>query len=415
MPTHDAVKSTAPGKPERRIFACSSVAIDYFLFLVDSLRGAATEVIPVAAVTERRYREAARRSTLRKISLRIEMYLLYPLRLCFAAVQAHRGDVFVVTSNTFFAPALVAALVWRRGISVIHLLYDLFPDAIEVAGRIPTDGCRSRLLGRIARANQSWVDGTVYLGQFLREYAERRWGGSRHPAVIPIATDIRLYENPQPTSLCRPLRVHYGGQLGLMHEADSLAATIQALAGHGSLGRDIVFDARISGSRAASFEMAVQSLQGVSVGPTLASNAWRLHAADFHVGIVTLSPGGATVCLPSKTYAMMAAGLAIVAICPIWSDLARLVEETGAGWVIDNAVYPTPWAQSDIVAACRLGRPSHEVAEACRAMLQSLAADPDGVLRRRRNAWAVTRERFSPDTIRSMWSRYIDNETCAGA
>ena len=396
--------------PKRRIFACSSVSLDYFLFLVDSLRGAAVEVNPVAAVTESRYREAARSTVLRRILLRLEMYVLYPLKLLVATLKACHGDVFVVTSNTFFAPALVAALVWRRGIRVVHLLYDLVPDAIEVAGRMRSDGLRSKILGRIARANQSWTNGTVYLGPFLQKYAERRWGKSRQPAVIPIATDIRLYETPLPAPACRPLRVHYGGQLGLMHEADSLAATIQGLAAQGSLGTNIVFDARISGSRAASFEAAVRGLQGVSIGPTLPSDAWRSHAAGFHVGIVTLSPGGATVCLPSKSYAMMAAGLAILAICPRWSDLARLVEDTGAGWVIDNAACPTPWEESDIVAACRMSLPSDEVARSCRDALQAIASDHDRVVTCRRNAWKAIRETFSPETIREMWTHYLDQE-----
>lgn len=35
----------------------------------------------------------------------------------------------------------------------------------------------------------------------------------------------------------------------------------------------------------------------------------------------------------------MAGGLAIIAICPIWSDLARLIIDLNAGWVINNSPY----------------------------------------------------------------------------
>ena len=392
----------------RRIFACSSVAIDYFDFLTKSLAASADEVVAVTAVSEGGYRRAARGSRLVRLVLRLRMYVVYPLLLAGAALRARRGDTFVVTSNTFFAPAWVALLVRWRGIRVVHVLYDLYPDAIEVAGRITTGGMAARIIGWVTRLNQRWAAGTVYLGDFLRDYAERRWGQTRKPVVIPIATDVRLYggEPPQPPPL-PPLRLHYGGQLGLMHDADSLLAGLRALAASGALGTSVTFDALISGGRAAEFEAALRNTPGVYIAGTLPSDSWRRHAEGQHVGVVTLSPGGATVCLPSKTYAMMAAGLAIVAVCPWWSDLARLVEETGAGWVVNNAASPPPLQQPAYVGACRATRPLGEVAAEFCDRIRRLAESPAEVQACRENAWRAVRERFSPELISREWSAYL--------
>lgn len=400
---------TAPDMSRHnRIFACSSVALDYFAFLVDSLASTTAAVVPVTAVTEDAYRGASRGSRLTKALLRLRMYVVYPLLLVAATFRARRGDTFVVTSNTFFAPAMVALLVGWRGIQVVHLLYDLYPDAIEVAGRMQTGGIASRLVGVVTRLSQHQSTGTVYLGDFLRDYAERRWGETRRPGVIPIATDVRLYEAaPQPPPSFSPLALHYGGQLGLMHDADALLESLLLLARDGALGTTVTFDGLLSGSRAAAFEAALRGTPGVFVGGTLPSDAWRRHVERAHVGVVTLSPGGATVCLPSKTYAMMAAGLAIIAICPSWSDLARLVEDCGAGWVINNSPFQWPLADGNYVSACRARRPTAEVAADFRDTVLRLVGEPLQVEQRRQNARVAICSRFSPEQIAEQWASYL--------
>lgn len=396
----------------RRIFACSSVALDYFRFLLDSLAASADEVIAVTALEEDTYRRASRGSWLSRLWLRSMMYLAYPLQVALATFRAAKGDLFVVTSNTFFAPSLVAMLVRWRGVRVVHLLYDLFPDAMEVAGRLRCDGLASRGLGLITQTNQHATDGTVYLGCFLRDYAERRWGRTRRPGVIPIATDVRLYDHSRPeTAASSPLTLHYGGQLGLMHDAESLLASLQLLAASGLLGSDVAFDGLVSGSRAAEFQAKLRGTAGISLGGTLSSAAWRRHVRTMQIGVVTLSPGGATVCLPSKAYAMMASGLAVVAVCPSWSDLAQLVEETGAGWVVNNAVTSDPLSVDDYLNACRATRAPADVASDFHDCIARLVSDPGEVAARRLNAWRAVRDRFSPDRISDAWTCYIDSLT----
>lgn len=408
-------RKAGSGMP-RRVFACSNVTIDYFTFLVTCLEGVSRNLTAVTAVDEATYRTASRGSALARTWLRLMMYVAYPIRLAWAAASARRGDMFVVTSNTFFAPALVSVLARWRGIRVVHLLYDLYPDAIEVAGRIKTGGFLALILGRVARANLRWPDGTVFLGTFLGDFAERRWGATRIRGVIAIATDLRLYSSEPPQGGVEgPLRLHYGGQLGLMHDAESLVAGLHRVAQANLLGKSVEFNGLVSGSRSRFFKDALREVAGVTVGGTLSSAEWRRHAERFHVGVVTLSPGGATVCLPSKTYAMMAAGLAIVAICPGWSDLARLIEETRAGWVIDNAGLGDPLASGDFLNACRQSRPITEVAADFESVVLHLLQNRDDVARRRQNAWAAMRARFSPAQIKDEWFSYlsrVSSECC---
>jgi glycosyltransferase involved in cell wall biosynthesis len=413
MVSPDAPPKATGSKP--RIFACSSVALDYFRFLCESLAASATRVIEVAPVAEDHYRRSARGSGMTRLRLRLQMYVMYPLRLFVSTFQARRGDLFVVTSNTFFAPMLVAFLVRWRGVRVVHLLYDLFPDAMEVSGAARTEGLLARSLGAVTWANQHLTDGTVYLGDFLRDYAERRWGRTRRPGVVPIATDVRLYTTPVPVSVVpAPLVMHYGGQLGRLHDVDSLVESLRQLSRAGLLGKEVAFEGLVSGARAIALEDALRGMAGATVGGTLSSHEWRRHVQSCQIGIVTLSPGGATVCLPSKTYAMMAAGLAVIAVCPAWSDLATLVRETGGGWVVDNAARRQPLAGSDYLTACRSQRPTADVAADFEGLVSRLVASPHEVLKCRRNAWKAVRERFSPDRISQAWVDYLRPLLIAG-
>jgi glycosyltransferase involved in cell wall biosynthesis len=106
---------------------------------------------------------------------------------------------------------------------------------------------------------------------------------------------------------------------------------------------------------------------------------------------------------------MMAAGLAVIAICPSWSDLARLVEQSGAGWVVDNAACPRPLDTANFLPGCRSKRLSAEVANDFQTLVSRLIANPSEVLERRRNAWQAVRDRFSPTQVSEAWTLYLES------
>ena len=387
-----------------RIVVCSNVAADSVLYLARCVGAGSDGARVIHSLDEGKYRRLARGGMFGRIRLRMAMYLGYPCRLALGVITASRGTCFVVTSNTFFAPALAALLGRLRGVRVVHLLYDLFPDALEVAGVVPRGSLVSRLLGCVARLNLRWPDGVVYLGKRLRSHAEHRWGRARNGAVIDIATDVRLYPVVLPVADPGALRLHYGGQLGAMHDSDSLVAAMRRAAECGLLSGKCEVSFYISGSRAASFERALAGCP-VSVRPTLTASEWRHLAAKMHIGLVTLGAGGGTVCLPSKTYAMMASGMAIIAICPLWSDLAELVLENSAGWVIDNApgsdpAAPSTWADD---SSSRTSGVSRQFV----ALLLHLAANRGEVEERRTNAYRAAHERYGVAAIQCDWAAFL--------
>lgn len=386
----------------------SSVGIDYFFFLARTIRQAGHPVHEIFLIPETAYRAQARSSGPVKVWLRLQMYVLYPLLLLITGLRSRPGSVFVVSSNTFFAPWMVHLLLRFRRIRVIHMLYDLFPDALEIAGGIDARSPISRLIGGIARRNLQSCDATVYLGAFLQRHAEARWGPSRRRRVIDISTDLSLYDPVFPElSSEGEVVVHYGGQLGHLHDAQSIIAAVRRL--HSSdLRQRIRFNFYVSGAQAAMLRRSLADLP-VQIIAAAPSEQWRHDIRHFHIGLVSLSPGGASVCLPSKTYAMMAGGLAILGISPAWSDLAGLVEGLDAGWVVNNSPHaqaPDP-ARAGYLTELRRTLPAEAVAEQVLETLRSILADRDGLERRRRQAFEGVRRRYGIDALSTRWQGLI--------
>jgi len=315
-----------------RIVVCSCVDSD----LVRSVAARiGTEASTYTTVAETRYRALSGGGRPARFWLRWLMTGGYSIRLGWRVLRSESDTLWVVTTNPFFAPGLAAVVSKLRGQKVVHHVFDLYPDALVAAGVAKEGSIVANLIAVWTRFSQRTCAGAVYLGEELRRHTEACHGATPCSAVIAVSADEREFLPAQRDTLSEgPLRLHYGGHLGAMHDADGLVEGCGVLAAERAVGR-VEFHFMVGGEGARRLS-GVSAEVGVAMHGTIASAAWREEAARHHIGLVALTPAGMHVCLPSKVYAMMAAGLAIVAICPERSDLATLVRETGAGWVIDN-------------------------------------------------------------------------------
>lgn len=409
-PDHAAfVSPTATASRQDALCICSSVNTDYFRFLKRCLDAEGLASESIWALDEMQYRAASKRRGWPRLRLRWSMYVGYAGRLLLRAWRSRSGTVFIVTSNTFYAPLLVALIGKVRRFTTIHLLYDLFPDALEVSGVLRLNGLGARLVGSIARWTQRFCDGSVYLGPRLSDHARLRWGASRNDQSIDIGADDSLFRDHKPSNAARDLICHYGGQLGQMHDAQALAASVDAvLKSEFAELSSCRFHFNVSGSQAQFVRESLQD-ERVMVEDAIPAASWREKVRGFQVGLVTLSPGGASVCLPSKTYSMMAGGLAILAICPAWSDLARLVLDNQAGWVVNSSPY-VDWqelAGPEYLARLRQRRPLDEIAREFERTLRHIAANPAELAEKRGNAWRCVRERYGVRATGERWRQYL--------
>lgn len=340
----------------------------------------------LSTISEARYRRWSAGGFAARTALRILGWVVHPVRLSARLLTSPRGTIFVVTTNPFFAPALAVGVGGWRGHRVVHHVFDLYPDALEAAGAIPENGWQSRAIAGLTRSAQRGCAGAVYLGRELQRHTERRHGAARCSAVIDVAADESLFTAAEEDPSV-PLTLHYGGQLGRMHDAVPLVETVRRLRLERETGR-VRFDFRVGGARAGAL-LALAGEAGVTVGPVLPADEWRRAVAGMHLGLVSLTPAGAKVCLPSKTYALLAAGLAVIAVAPATSDLAKIVEETGAGWVVDNSAA------------------GPKSSEAIAAQVRRLLENPAELQTRRRAARQAACGRFGRDEISGRWRKFL--------
>lgn len=360
----------------------------------------------ICSLSEQDYRRLAGGSRWQRLGLRLQMYVGYPLKLAWVALWAPRGAILLVSSNPFFSPLLAWGCSRISRPKVVHWRCDLYPDALVVAGTIKAGGGIERVIGLVQRLMHQTCDEVVSVGDYLRIHAESRWGRPRSGHYIDNVPSDENQFNVTLAPLPGALVFHYGGQLGHMHEPESLLEFVRTAQG---VGPGVTFDFRMSGVHRDAFSRGLSAL-GLTLDGPVANAQWKGLIAKFQIGLVSLSPGGATVSLPSKIYSMMAGGLAIVAICPAWSDLARIIKEAECGWVINNSPFETieELRKGDYSLNCSLRRTPDLIAADSLQLVNELLSNRMLVEQRRKNAVNAAHTAFSVPELKRRWAEVLD-------
>lgn len=347
----------------------------FFQRLVEEWCGAGECVRTIQAMDEREYRRP--RGILGRLGLRWQMYPGYGLR-CWRLARWGRAarPVRVVTTNPFFAPALVQRATRGSG-ATINLLYDLFPEALIQAGQVSADSPVARMCAAITRRALRECQATVFLGERLRTYAETKYGAARRAVVIPVGADGTpfLHHAPAPLPVGARPRVLYSGLMGRMHDVDTVA---RALALPVAEGAAWVFHA--SGAGYSRLKAGPALRQRATWGGSLPGREWENEMKAAQVALVTIAPGAERVVMPSKTYSALVAGQAVLAVCPRDSDLAELVDRHNCGWVV---------APGDVDA---LGR-----------VLREMAEHREELLAKRRRAFEAGHRLYEAGVVARQW------------
>jgi len=332
------------------------------------------------AVTQEAYRSS--RGRLARLRLRAKAYAWYPLRVLGALRAQKRPDVVVVCTNTFYAPR-VAQLASR--VPVVHWVFDLFPDVLVETGALQRGSLGERWLRQIVRTTFDRAAANVFLGERLKDEAEQRFGPIPRATVIPVGGDAAPFAGfpPEPRPQGEPLRVLYCGNFGRLHDVETLLAVLRD-----GLPEGIELELRGNGTGFRAIEHALGSRPAsrVILGPPLGDALWVNAMRRADVALVTMKPVAEALLMPSKTYSALAAGQAVLAVCPRNSDLAETVNAPRCGWRIEPGD-----------------------ANGLRQALAEAVARPNELLERRRAAWTAGRDCFDQAVLARNWQSVLES------
>ena len=334
------------------------------------------------AVSESDYRQA--RGKLARLRMRLRCYVGYPSLLHRRIRREAAPAALVVCTNTFYAPWVAMRSARKRGIPVVHWMFDLYPDVLVLAGKLRPGSLGERWLRRWVRAMFDGAAANVFLGERLLAYAEAKFGPIPSSIVIPVGCDAAPFAewSPAERPAGAPVGVLYCGNFGRMHEVDTVVAVLR-----GGLPVGVRFDFRGNGAGFQTLATATAGLglgEQLRLGGSLPEREWLDAMAAADVALVTMKRGAEGIVMPSKTYSAMAAGQAILAVAPRESDLSDLVAAHDCGWVVEPG---------DVAGL--------------RSVLDLLALRGADVLAKRRNAWRAARECYDQRLLAGRWREVL--------
>ncbi|MFN2445110.1 MAG: glycosyltransferase family 4 protein [Vicinamibacterales bacterium] len=293
----------------------------------------------------------------------------------FAALPAmRRADVSVVVSPSF--PALLAAIVAHRLRRAPWILWlqDILPDGAAATGLVEEGGAVLAASQRLEAA--AYREASLIV---TPSHALHRNLRSKHVAE----GKIRVIENPATRRPClpvadacpppsRPWRVLSMGNIG---HTQALAPLVEALEASSLSADDVRLRVTGAGVAAADVRSKVRSERVQMLG-VVSDDELEDELRDATIAFVSQHHEGTEFNIPSKIMNFMIYGLPILAAVNPASEIAQIVERSGAGWVVDSS-RPELFPQT----------------------LQELLARPGEVQERGRTAARYAAEHFTESTF----------------
>ena len=278
-------------------------------------------------------------------------YFSFLLGALWFGVRAERPD-FVITLTTPPMLSIIGVIIKKlRGSRFYIWEMDLYPDVAVDLKVLGANSWITAVCGAIVDYTRRQADGLIALGECMRQrLIDRGIPAGKISIAENWADGQRIY--PLSGGLRHGLNILYPGNLGLAHDVDTIAAALEILkddsrffisfVGGGVRFKKLEKDCETKGVRQASFL------------PHRKPDDLRELLATADIGLVTQNPACLGSVVPSKVYAIMAAGLPLLFIGPPSAQPASIIRRFRCGWHI---------ACGDVAGLVRL--------------LQTLAANPE--------------------------------------
>ena len=261
----------------------------------------------------------------------------YRQELTFMAAQSmatpflSHPDVLVSASPSF--PALLPAVLnvrWRR-VPWVLWLHDLLPDGAMATGLVDGGGVVLKLSRRLELAAYDAADRIVVLSNAFTENLLRKHVPEEKIELIYDPATRSPSQLARPGRSPGPLRTLSMGNIG---HSQGLTALVAAFESAADLDARLV----ITGTGVAAEEARAEiKSDRVEMLGLVDDERLERELTSADIGLVSQRYTGSEFNIPSKLMNFMAYGLPILAAVNPAGEVARIVRDSGAGWVVDSS------------------------------------------------------------------------------
>ncbi len=256
--------------------------------------------------------------------------------------MGRRGDVAVTLTNPPMLPLMVYLACWIRGVRMVLIVHDVYPDAMVAAGLIKQGSLTRRMLSLLNSFVLNRADKIVAIGRDMERLIAGRLKRRNldRLQLIPNWADLDLVDACgrddakllKELGLDRKFVVQYAGNMGRTHDIDCLLRCAKSMRGNSYIHFLVVS----SGSGVARFKTMLDEmgLDNVTVMDRCARDRLSDLLNSCDVALIPLKDGMKGVSVPSRIYNILAAGKPILAVASSGSELDLMIEEGNLGWVV---------------------------------------------------------------------------------
>lgn len=289
------------------------------------------------------YRSRFKSGAFGRLHTRLASFAIEPIVALVEAVKASctvsagrpcKKNIIVATTNPFFLPHFLIATRALHRCGVVALMYDIYPDALEVAGI--DKPWLSRFMTWANRFMIQKADGVVHIGKKLRENAEDRYGVNSNTKTIPTGGDQSEFSSfrgalsPELVDWMHGRTIFsYVGNMGRMHDVETFKRAVPTFIDELSPDerRKVGFIFAASGPGIAELQATWEDKYDdcIRIVDPLPDVAWADLLIKTDVALSSLTSKAHATSIPSKVQSALAAHAVQLTIAPKNSDLAQLV------------------------------------------------------------------------------------------
>lgn len=280
---------------------------------------------------------APEKSALMKRALAI---LMFSVRAFLATLrQTTRHDVVFCVTTPFTLPYAVTLAAKLRRATATLLIYDLYPEALEMAGLVQPGSLLTKAIRFANGFLFRRLDAIITIGRDVRPLLLNYVGVDKNKirfipnwALLPICYRELTPENPFRRPYTGKFIVGLSGNLGFTHSAKTVFEAAQLLQNEAHIR--FLLSGWGTGWQQLKDLQVSRPLGNVTLLDPVPETDLQDFLAAADVWVIPYRRNIAGVSVPSRLYNLLAVGRPVVVAAETISEAALIVEEENIGWVV---------------------------------------------------------------------------------